>query len=512
MIEKLWDKFWSAGISNPITAIEQITYLLFMKRLDDLDKQKMQQSQLHSFPYISKFQGNFVIPKTDIVIEKKELRWSYFKELPPEDMLFHVQTKVFPFLKELNGDDSGFTMYMKNAVFTIAKPVLLAEAISIIDEVFTEMEKDASVKGHSFQDIQGDVYEVLLNEIASAGKNGQFRTPRHIIKLVADLVSPQLGDRIADPACGTGGFLLGAYQYILTQLDKNKENLLSDEDGFIRTSKHSHISKEIRQKLETNIIGYDIDLTMVRLGIMNLIMHGIDNPSIDYKDTLSKDYHDLNEYDVVMANPPFTGSIDITDIHDDLNLNTTKTELLFIERIFHMLKPGGTAGIIVPQGVLFSRSKANVEIRRKLVEESQLQAVITMPSGVFQPYAGVSTAILIFTKAKETKKVWFYNMESDGYSLDNRREKLKEKGDLQEIKEFFKNRANIDSDRGGKHFFVSKGEVIIDGVYDLSFAKYKKEIFEDVKYENSKEILKRINKIESDIQQELKLFGGYFID
>lgn len=525
-IEQLWDKFWSGGISNPLTAIEQITYLLFMKRLDELDLKKMADAEFIGETYNSKFEGYWIPPEHIFKLdenkpleegerekEEKEkpfrvnkgtLRWSHFSRWPAEEMLSHVQTKVFPFLKELNSETSPFNKHMKNAVFIIPKPLLLAEAVKTIDEIFVEMEKDADEKGQAFQDIQGDVYEYLLSEIASAGKNGQFRTPRHIIKLIAELVAPQLGQRIADPACGTGGFLLGAYLYIVTQLAKHKDTLQPDEDGFVRSSVSGLLTEDVIKILERSLYGYDIDVTMVRLGLMNLMMHGLDNPNIDYKDTLSKGYDDEDGiYDIVMANPPFTGSIDKADINESLQLATTKTELLFVERIFNMLKIGGTAGVIVPQGVLFGSGKAFVQARKKLIEDCELKAVITMPSGVFKPYAGVSTAMLIFTKGGETEEVWFYEMQSDGYSLDDKRTKLDGYGDLQDIVMQYKKRdLREEGDRTKKFFFVPKSEIVAEN-YDLSMSRYKEDVFEEIEYETPSVILSKLKTIEREITQDL---------
>ena len=379
-----------------------------------------------------------------------------------KEMLSHVQSKVFPFLKDMNGVESQFTNHMKNAVFIIPKPSLLVEAVKTIDEIFEIMERDSEEKGQAFQDIQGDVYEMLLSEIATAGKNGQFRTPRHIIKLMTELVQPQLGHRVADPACGSGGFLLGAYQYIVTQLaiKAGAEDLQSDEDGFVRTSVAAALTEKAQDILQNSLHGYDIDGTMVRLGLMNLMMHGIDEPSIDYKDTLSKSYVEEAEYDIVMANPPFTGSIDKGDINENLTLSTTKTELLFVENIYRLLKKGGKACVIVPQGVLFGSGKAFKQLRKTLVERCDLKAVITMPNGVFKPYAGVSTAILLFTKVwgpkdkvsrPATEHVWFYAMERDGYSLDDKRDKQEGYGDLQDIVAKYQDRdPETDTDRTQK--------------------------------------------------------------
>jgi len=532
-INDLWQKFWSGGISNPLTAIEQITYLLFMKKLDDNDLDELSKSEFSGDPYTSKFDGIYILPqdrpKANATIEeiieikktkgvdKHSLRWSQFKRIAPtENMLSYVQQYVFPFIKELDKEDASFTKHMANAVFIIPKPSLLKEAVDTIDAIYLEMEKDANEKGQDFQDIQGDVYEMLLSEIAAAGKNGQFRTPRHIIKLMVELVDPQLGHRIADPACGTGGFLLGAYQYMITQLDKEKGQKQPDEDGFIRSSRSALLSEEIKQMLGKSLHGYDIDQTMVRLGLMNLMMHGIDSPQIDYKDTLSKSYIENAQYKIVLANPPFTGNIDKGDINEELALKTTKTELLFIERIYNMLEMGGTAGIVVPQGVLFGTGGAFVEARKLMIEKSELKAVITAPSGVFKPYAGVSTALLIFTKGGTTEDVWFYDMESDGYTLDDKRNKLKlpdgkdNYGDLQDIVKHFKSRdSQAENDRKGRYFFVPKSE-IIEADYDLSFSKHKVDVFEDITYDEPKVILEKLNSIEKILVKELKSLESYF--
>ena len=490
-IDQLWNKFWSGGISNPLTAIEQITYLLFMKRLDELDQKRQADAGWTGENYASKFEGQWIPPEYrrqqeswKFAIDKRTLRWSEFKRMQAEEMLQHVQGKVFPFLKDLNGSESNFTHHMKNAVFIIPKPALLVEAVKTIDEIFEVMERDSREKGQAFQDIQGDVYEMLLSEIATAGKNGQFRTPRHIIKLMADLVQPQLGHKIADPACGSGGFLLGAYQYIVTQLAirAGTKDLTPDEDGFVRTSVAAALTEKAQAILTSSLWGYDIDSTMVRLGLMNLMMHGINEPHIDYKDTLSKSYTEEAEYDIVMANPPFTGSIDKGDINENLQLGTTKTELLFVENIYRLLKKGGTACVIVPQGVLFGSGGAFKTLRQLLVERCDLKAVITMPSGVFKPYAGVSTAILLFTKVwgpkdkvtrPATEHVWFYEMTADGYSLDDKRSKQEGNGDLQDIiaKYHSRNAATL-TDRTAKCFMVPRNEIANEkNNFDLSLSQ-----------------------------------------
>ncbi|MCF5167219.1 N-6 DNA methylase [Pseudomonas congelans] len=529
-IDQLWNKFWSGGISNPLTAIEQITYLLFMKRLDELDQKKQADAEWTNEKYTSKFEGLWVPPEyrtkrsgsesglelVEILahdqrqygIPKLSLRWSEFKHMQAEEMLQHVQGKVFPFLKDLNGSESNFTHHMKNAVFIIPKPSLLVEAVKTIDEIFEVMERDSREKGQAFQDIQGDVYEFLLSEIATAGKNGQFRTPRHIIKLMTDLVQPQLGHRISDPACGSGGFLLGAYQYIVTQLaiKAGSKDIEPDEDGFERTSVSAALTERAQTILQDSLYGYDIDSTMVRLGLMNLMMHGINEPHIDYKDTLSKSFVEESEYDIVMANPPFTGSIDKGDINENLQLTTTKTELLFVENIYRLLKKGGTACVIVPQGVLFGSGGAFKTLRQMLVERCDLKAVITLPSGVFKPYAGVSTAILLFTKVwgtrekvvkPATENVWFYEMFADGYSLDDRRTKQEGYGDLQDIVTSYHARdAAIEIDRTGKRFFMVPRSEIEEKRYDLSLSSYKKDVFEDVRYDAPDVILNRLLRAE----------------
>ncbi|KAB7676421.1 type I restriction-modification system subunit M [Bacillus sp. B1-WWTP-T-0.5-Post-4] len=502
-VDKLWKKFWSNGISNPLTAIEQITYLLFIKRIDDLDLENKNKAQSSGEYYKSKFEGKFMVPGTKEEIDKETLRWSYFKGMNSEDLIPHINTKVFPFLKSLSVETAPFAKHMKNAVFAISKPKLLEETIQIIEEIFEEIKKDSIERNQSFQDIQGDVYELLINEISSSGKNGQFRTPRHIIKLINELLEPEIGNKIADPACGSGGFLLGAYQYIATKLDKNKDTVIQDEDGFYRSSVSGLLSEDIKNILGKSLYGYDIDITMVRLGLMNLMMHGIDNPNIDYKDTLSEAYNEENKYDIIMANPPFTGSVDQSDINSKLKVKTTKTELLFIERIYNMLRVGGSAGVIVPQGVLFSTGKAFVAIRKMLLEKTELKAIINMPSGVFKPYAGVSTAILIFTKGGQTEHVWFYDMQSDGYTLDDKRMKESGYGDLQDIvSKYHQKSEKKKNSRTDKSFLVAKNE-IKDLGYDFSISRYKEEEIVDDTYEEPKDIIFDIEKLEKEIEEKL---------
>ncbi|MCA9379870.1 N-6 DNA methylase [Candidatus Dojkabacteria bacterium] len=486
-VGRLWDKFWSGGISNPLSAIEQISYLLFMKRLDELDKKKQLDSEFTGEGYMSIFAG-----------ENEQMKWSFFKQREGGEMLTHVQTKVFPFLKTLGAEGSSFAKHMSNAVFIISKPSLLVEAVGIIDEIFNEISKQES-EGQGFQDTQGDLYEYLLSEITSAGKLGQFRTPRHIIQLICELVDPKLGDTICDPACGTGGFLLGAYQHILTAFT-SKEHLQMDENGLTRGTLGDKLTDDRQWTLlkEKTFYGYDMDETMVRIGLMNLMMHGLTNPNISQKDTLSKKYDEDNTFDVVMANPPFKGSIDKGDINESLSLPTTKTELLFINRIIKSLKVGGRAGVIVPDGVLFGSSNAHKMARKMLLNDCELQGVISMPSGVFKPYAGVSTAILVFVKGGETEKVWFYDMKSDGYSLDDKRTKLKD-SDLPDIVTRWQTRKDQTENNRKSQFFYVEKQLIEDNNFDLSINRYKEMEYEEVKYEDPKVIIEKIETLEQEI-------------
>lgn len=535
LINSLWNTLWGGGIANPLTAIEQITYLIFMKRLDDIETKREKDAAFTGEKYVSKWFGgkyNPVIDETGFALQKgmsemeiramgeaienarkprsaQELRWSHFRRITPtEQMLFHVRNNVFPFVKKLNGETSHFTKHMDNAVFIIEKPTLLYEAVNKIEQIFVEIEKDAKEGGHTFQDIQGDVYEMLLSEIATAGKNGQFRTPRHIIKLMAELVEPQLGNRIADPACGTGGFLLGAYQYILTDIvrKRDRKKIEKDDDGFEIATYSAFIDEKVKKVLEESFYGFDIDVTMVRLGLMNLMMHGIDNPKIDFKDSLSKSYNEAGQYDIVLANPPFTGKIDKGDVNPSLRIESGSTELLFLDRISSMLRVGGKAAVIIPEGVLFGSSKAQKQTREILLKDNQLEAVISLPSGAFKPYTGVKTAILVFTKAQEkskkwhTEKVWFYELQSDGYSLDDNRRRLKD-FPLPVAKSEFHQRNNTKHKDRKAHFFVPLKEIQANAL-DLSYNRYKEYEYKEQTYAPPQEILSKILTLENEILTE----------
>lgn len=509
-VAALWDKFWSGGISNPLNAIEQITYLLFMKQLDETDKRKMSNADFLGEEYESIFSGKYFPPGVDEkneknAVNKEALRWSYFTKLPSDDMLLHVQSKVFPFIKQLDDANSFFTKHMANAAFLIPSGRMLTEAVKTIDEIYKELEKE-----NRFIDAQGDFYEYLLDSLRSSGKNGQFRTPTHIIELITELVEPKLGHKIADPASGTAGFLLAAYKYIITEFTSG-DYKQKDDNGFLRGTLADKLVDEQAKKIlnEETFYGFDIDPTMIRIGLMNLMMHGITQPKIDYKDTLSKNYNEDNFYDIVMANPPFAGSMDKGDLNPSFTVSSTKSELLFLERIYKMLRMGGTAGVVIPQGVLFGSGKAFITVRKLLLDKSELKAVIAMPSGVFKPYAGVASAILLFTKGGETKDVWFYEMQGDGWSLDDKRNpKVLPNGnrdfeDLHVIIEKYKNRnPKKEKDRTKQHFFVPKQEIIDNG-YDLSLSRYKEEVYEEIEYDNPFKILSKIQKIESEINKSI---------
>jgi len=507
LINRLWDNFWSGGIANPLTAIEQISYLLFMRRLDEVDIKLKKDAEWTGETYTSVFEGKFTLSTTKEELDKQTLRWSHFKQLEGGEMLTHVQTNVFPFIKQINGENSVFARYMADAVFIIPKPSLLVEAVTIIDAFYAEIEKETQA-GQTFHDTQGDMYEFLLSEISTSGKNGQFRTPRHIIKLMCELVSPKMGETIGDPACGTGGFLLGAYQYILTT-HTSQEHITKDEDGFERGVVGDKLTDErlwiaLREK---TFFGYDFDTTMMRIGLMNLMLHGITQPNIERSDTLSKKYNEDNYYDVILANPPFKGSIDKGDINENLSLTTTKTELLFVNRIINSLKIGGRAAVIVPDGVLFGSSNAHKSLRKMLIEDCELQGVVSMPSGVFKPYAGVSTAIIVFVKGGTTERVWFYDMQADGYSLDDKRDRI-EANDLPDIvKEWKARNKNPNDNRKAKHFFIPVNE-ILDNNYDLSINRYKEIDYTPPKYDPPEVILGKIEELEKDIQESIIALRG----
>jgi len=406
-VDALWDKLWSGGLSNPLDAIEQLSFLLFLKRLDEKEQDNERAAQRRSTRFTPAF-------------PKKELRWSHWTQLPADKALKAVKEEVFPFIKTLGGAGGSFASQMENAEFKINKPSLLIEACKAIDALQVSAQN---------QDVQGDLYEYLLSKLNTAGTNGQFRTPRHIIRMMVKMVDPHPGERICDPAAGTCGFLVNAWQHLL-ETHTDPRDLTYDEEGYPHGVTGAKLPREVFTEgaQRQAITGYDSDsgMTMLRIGSMNLMLHGITSPNFRYSDTLSKAFGEERCYDIVLANPPFKGAIDAADVNPSLPTKVKKTEILFLHLFLRLLENGGRAAVIVPDGVLFGSSKAHAEIRRKLIEENRLDAVISMPSGVFRPYAGVSTAVLRFTKGGTTEKIWFYDMEHDGFSLDDKRQKVPE--------------------------------------------------------------------------------------
>jgi len=481
-INQLWDKFWSGGISNPLQAIEQISYLIFMKRLENEDIRKEKDSQLTEESFTSIFEGN------------NDCRWSVWTQYSADKIIDHVRDKVFLFMRNLGEENSLYKKYMKDSNFTIPTASLLLEAVKIIDSMHIKEQN---------RDAQGDLYEYLLSELKTAGKNGQFRSPRHIIKMMVEIADPKFGDIILDPACGTAGFLVTAYEHLLKN-NTSKDLIKTDEEGNKYNFKADKLSPQQKQILEeSTLYGLDIDPVMTRVSLMNLMMHGITKPNIEQKNTLSKTYQQNEHFDLILANPPFKGSIDMSELSDEFRTETKKTELLFLELMYNSLNHSGRCAVIVPDGVLFGNSKAHKAIRQLLLERCSLDAVISMPSGVFKPYAGVSTAVLFFTKGQSTKKVWFYEMENDGFSLDDKRTKI-DKNDIPDIIEKFKKRDKGEyKDRKAKCFFVPIEE-IKENNYDLSISKYKKFEYEEEKYDLPKEIKNRIIELENKIVSNLK--------
>ena len=491
-IRKLWNALWSGGIANPLNAMEQISYFLYMRRLSVVDEEARQKAEFTGEAYTSLFG------------DADDCRWDHFKHLGGDEMLAHVRDVVFPWMRDDVAQKGDlFAQAMNDAVFQIPKGSLMVEMVSTIDRIYDLIEEEEA-KGQSFHDVQGDIYEEFLSEIASAGKNGQFRTPRHIIQMMATMLDPQLGETVCDPAGGTGGFLLAAYHRVLAS-NTSPHLLSTDRFGLTHGTRGDLITSDQKWDVLRNhsFYGFDFDTTMVRIGVMNLMVHGLSNPRFQYKDTMSKSYTEVNRYDVVLANPPFKGSIDKGDIWDGARLNTTKTELLFVDRIMQMLKPGGRAGVIVPDGVLFGSSRAHKALRKLLVEECGLKAMVSLPSGVFKPYAGVSTGILMFTKGDTTDKVWFYDMQADGFSLDDKRNEIEE-CDIPELLETW---ANLDpnggNDRTSQSFFVDRSEIESND-YDLSLNRYKEIVYEPIEYDPPLEIIAQLKELEAKIMSDLE--------
>ncbi len=518
-INKLWDKFWSRGITNPITAIEQISYLLFLRRIDDADKEAKNQNKNHKTIFVREKLDENAKPlkgkNGKVLMESADdCRWSNFSVLENADEILEVVSKkAFPFIKGLNDPDQPYSRHMQNAVFGINNATLLKEAIDDINSIFDDIKKQQE-EGQQFQDTQGDVYEYLINEIGTSGKNGQFRTPRHIIQFMCELIDPDVNDKICDPACGTGGFLLGAYQHILTKYTK-AENITEDENGlnrFKRNGGEKITDTKIWDKLNNKtFFGFDIDQNMVRIGLMNLMLHGIKIPQIENLDSLSNEYdtqHKDGQYSIVLANPPFTGRINKGGVSDKLKSYGTQSELLFLIRISKMLRKGGKAAVIIPEGVLFSGSNNQKATREVLLKNNSIEAVISLPSGVFKPYAGVKTSILVFSKVKEestdfnTKRVWFYELKNDGYSLDDNRRKLSD-NPLPIVRDTFNERATATPTERLTHFYVPIEE-IEKNEFDLSYNRYKKFKYEEQDYDPPREILEALFQLEETIQKEME--------
>ena len=486
-VDSIWDTIWTGGITSPITVLEQITYLMFMKLLDDNQLKAEAGANALGIKLKNRVFGEGICVISEnphVETDYKNLRWHVFHNYEPGAMFTNIQNYVFPFIKQIGeGKDTAFSRYMKDTVFLIPTAKVLAKVVDGIDAM------DMNNK-----DIMGDVYEYLLGKIAAAGENGQFRTPRHIINMMVQLMKPTLKDKILDPAMGSAGFLLESSTYISTHYAK--ELMKADNAKYYKSRMFS---------------GFDTDQSMLRIGAMNMMLHGVEDPNITYQDSLSGDNNERNCYSLIMANPPFTGSVFQEEISKDLLAlcKTKKTELLFLTLFVKMLEVGGRCASIVPDGVLFGSSTAHKSIRRELVENQKLVAVISMPSGVFKPYAGVSTAILIFTKtnAGGTDKVWFYDMKADGYSLDDKRSPIAA-NDIPDIIARFN---NLDGEEGRERteqsFFVTKEEIVDNG-YDLSINKYKKTEYVAVEYPSAAEILDRLDVLEAEIANEMKKLRG----
>lgn len=487
-IDAMWDVFAAGGLVNPLEVIEQVTYLMFIHDLDDADNIRAKESAMLGLPYKSIFSKKVQIGER--IVDGTQLKWSKFHDFPAARMYSVVQEWVFPFIKNLHGDkNSAYSKYMDDAIFKLPTPLLLSKVVDSLDEIYGLMTKIKDV------DIRGDVYEYLLSKIAQSGRNGQFRTPRHIIRMMVELMQPKPDDVICDPACGTSGFLVTASEYLK---EKHKEEI------FFNKRKKDHYMNHM-------FFGYDMDRTMLRIGAMNMMTHGVESPFIEYRDSLSDQNQDKEKHTLILANPPFKGSLDADTVSTDLLkvCKTKKTELLFLTLFLRMLKMGGRCACIVPDGVLFGSSTAHKAIRQEIVEKNRLEAVISMPSGVFKPYAGVSTAILIFTKTGHggTDKVWFYDMRVDGFSLDDKRSPVSE-NDIPDIIARFHNLANEEGrERTEQSFFVPKKEIVDNG-YDLSINKYKKTEYKPVEYPSTTELMTELHELEMEITKGLAELEG----
>lgn len=490
-IDRLWAEFWTGGIANPLTVIEQISFLMFARLLDVTETRNEKKAEKTRKPF------KRIFPE-----DRPHLRWKNFKHKEAVEMLRLVRDEVFPHFRRLNGGTT-FAEYMQDAQLMIQKPSLLVSAVNMIDELpITE------------GDAKGDLYEYLLSKLTTAGINGQFRTPRHIIRFMVELLEPRPTETISDPACGTAGFLVGAMQYLLEKYTSEQGKMKGENGEIIYTGDRL---EPYREHIQSRMFhGFDFDATMLRIASMNLMLHGVENPDIHYQDTLSSSFPEKfpqqaeDGFDVILANPPFKGSLDEGDVHSSLSskVKTKKTELLFLVLILRMLKKGGRSATIVPDGVLFGSSKAHVALRTLLVKENQLEAVLSLPSGVFKPYAGVSTAILVFSKGGQTDHVFFYDVQADGFSLDDKRDAQPDKDDLPDALERWRNRnAKKDTDRTAKHFMVPVKDIVAKD-FDLSINRYKETKHEEVAHEHPKKIIARLRALEAEIARDVDELEG----
>ena len=488
-IDSIWDTFWTGGITNSITILEQMTYLFFMKMLDDAQRTKEANANMMGVAVKDPTfkEGNWLNPETDKEVPYNSLRWNTFKNMEAEQMYRTISKDAFIFIKNLNeGRESAYGKFMSNATFLIQSPRTLVKIVEGIDHL--DMNN---------RDTMGDVYEYVLGKMAASGNNGQFRTPRHIIRMMVELMEPSLKDTICDPAMGSAGFIVESAKYIQTHYKSEllkKENAAHYKNGMLH--------------------GFDTDATMLRIGAMNLMLHGVDNPDIQYQDSLSTDNTDADRYTLCLANPPFTGSLDNEAVSKSLLAitKTKKTELLFLALFVRMLQIGGRCASIVPDGVLFGNSTGHKSIRKELIDRQRLQAVISMPSGVFRPYAGVSTAILIFTKtnAGGTDKVWFYDMKADGFSLDDKRTPIAD-NDIPDVIARFHNLASEESRTRKEQSFLVPVDEIRANDYDLSINKYKEVEKVKVEYEKPEAVMGRIEALQSEINAALAEFREKYL-
>lgn len=501
-IDSLWTEFWTGGITNPLTVIEQITFLMYSRLLDMQERKDEKRAAIA---------GTRAVFAPRFGATEQDCRWETWRHFGAEQMLPHVRDKVFPHFRHLaersTGQHSQFAAFMKDAQLMIQKPSLLVKAVNAVQALPLE-------RG----DTKGDLYEYLLSKLTTAGINGQFRTPRHIIRMMVELMQPKPTDRICDPSCGTAGFLIEAYDYLLRTHTSEAGRHVEVIDGEEQVTYSGDLLSEHRQHVDTDMFhAFDFDATMLRIATMNLVMHGVAEPDVHYQDTLSQSFEERhprgskNAFDLILANPPFKGSLDENDVAPDIlrTVKTKKTELLFIGLILRMLKTGGRSATIVPDGVLFGSSKAHVQLRQHLVDNNQLEAVISLPGGVFKPYAGVSTAIIVFSKGGATGDVFFYDVTADGFSLDDKRQPTSD-NDLPDVQAKWREwsaRTGDFADRTQKAFAVPVADIRAQN-YDLSINRYKEQNYEAETHEDPKVILARLKALECEILREINELEG----